>query len=173
MNDYLAAILFFLPAGVANMSPILANKLPIIKHWNTPIDFGKNWRGKRILGDNKRLRGIVFGILTGGVTAVIVSKLNANTVVTMEPFWVGCLLGFGALMGDAVESFFKRQRGFAPGVSWFPFDQTDYIFGGLVLIYPFVHLQLWTVVTIFVVYFGLHILAAYIGFLLGLKDKPI
>ncbi len=173
MNDYIAAMLFFLPAGVANMSPVLANKLPIIKDWNTPIDFGKKWHGKRILGDNKRVRGIIFGTLMGGLTSLIVSKLNVNTVVTLEPFWVGCLLGFGALLGDAVESFFKRQRDIVPGQSWFPFDQTDYIFGGLILILPFVELPLWVIITIFVIYFGLHLVVSYLAYLLNLKDKPI
>ncbi len=173
MNDYVAAILFFLPAGVANMSPMIANRLPVIKDWNTPMDFGKTWDGKRVLGDNKRLRGLLFGTLMGGITAVIVSKLNSNTVVTIDPFWAGCLLGFGALMGDAAESFFKRRRNIAPGQSWFPFDQTDYIVGGLVLIYPFVQLPVWVITTIIVVYFGLHLVVAYLAYLLGLKDHPI
>lgn len=173
MNDYVAAILFFLPAGVANMSPVIANRLPVIKDWNTPMDFGKTWQGKRILGDNKRVRGLVFGTLMGGLTAVVVSKLNANTVVTIAPFWAGSLLGFGALMGDAVESFFKRRRRLAPGQSWFPFDQTDYIVGGLIAIYPFVQLPVWVITTIIVVYFGLHLAVAYLAYLLGLKDRPI
>ena len=173
MNDYVAAILFFLPAGVANMSPMIANRLPVIKDWNTPLDFGKTWDGKRVLGDNKRLRGLLFGTLMGGITAVIVSKLNSNTVVTIDAFWAGCLLGFGALMGDAVESFFKRRRNIAPGQSWFPFDQTDYIVGGLVLIYSFVPLPVWVITTIIVVYFGLHLVVAYLAYLLGLKDQPI
>ncbi len=173
MNDYLAAILFFLPAGVSNASPVIANKLPLIKDWNTPLDFGKTWKGKRILGHNKRLRGVVFGTLMGGLTAIVVSKLNANTVVTIEPFWTGMILGFGALMGDAVESFFKRRRGVPAGDSWFPFDQLDYIVGGLIAITPFVALQSWVVTTILVVYFGLHLITAYLAFRIGLKDKPI
>lgn len=173
MNDYLAAVLFFLPAGVSNMAPVLANRLPIIKNWNTPVDFGAKLAGERLLGDNKRWRGIVSGALLGGVTAVIVSKLNANTIVTIAPFWAGVLLGFGALVGDAVESFFKRRAGIKPGNSWFPFDQTDYIIGGLLTIYPFVQLPGWVILTILVVYFGLHVVFAYVGYLLGLKDKPI
>ncbi len=173
MNDYIAAILFFLPAGVSNMSPILANHIPVLKNWNTPLDLGKKHRGKRILGDNKRIRGIIFGTIMGGLSAVIISKLNANTVVTLGPFWVGCLLGFGALAGDAVESYFKRLRGIAPGASWFPFDQIDFIVGGLLFVIPFVNIPLWVVATIFVVYFGSHIIVVYIAYLLGLKDKPI
>lgn len=173
MNDYVAAILFFLPAGVSNMSPVIANKLPLINKWNTPVDFGTTIDGKRMLGDNKRWRGIVLGTLMGGVTAVAVSKLNANTIVTIAPFWAGVLLGFGALAGDAIESFFKRRIGITPGSSWFPFDQTDYIIGALLAIYPFVQLPLWVITTVFIVYFGLHLLVAYVAYLLKLKDKPI
>ena len=173
MNDYIAAILFFLPAGLGNMSPVIANRLPVIKDWNTPLDFGAHWHGKRVLGDNKRLRGLVFGTLVGGITAVVVSKFNVNTVVTIAPFWAGCLLGAGALLGDALESFIKRQRGIAPGDTWYPFDQLDYKAGGLLLIYPFVQLPQWAMVTIVVAYFGLHLITAYIAYLLGLKDKPI
>jgi CDP-2,3-bis-(O-geranylgeranyl)-sn-glycerol synthase len=172
-NDYVAAILFFLPAGISNMSPVLANKIPGLNHWKTPLDFGKRYKGTRIFGDNKSLRGLVVGTVMGGVTAVVVSKLNANTVVTVPPLTAGLLLGFGALMGDAIESFFKRRSGVKPGDSWFPFDQTDYILGGLLAIYPFVPLPLWVIATILVVYFGLHLVVAYLAYLLGLKDKPI
>lgn len=173
MNDYFAAVLFFLPAGIANMSPVLVNKIPAINQWNTPLDFGKHFRGKRIFGPNKTWRGLLIGTLMGGITAVMISKLNANTVGTLAPFWTGCILGFGALFGDAIESFFKRQRGVAPGQLWFPFDQVDYIIGGLLAIYLFMPLHLWVMLTIIVVYFGLHVLIAYIGYLLGLKKTPI
>lgn len=155
------------------MSPVIANRLPIIRDWNTPMDFGKSWRGKRVLGDNKRLRGLLFGGLMGGLTAVIVSKLNTNAIVTIEPFWAGVILGTGALLGDALESFIKRRRGISPGQTWYPFDQLDYVAGGLLLIYPFVQLPQWALVTIVVVYFGLHLVIAYLAYLLGLKDKPI
>lgn len=173
MNDYIAALLFFAPAGMANMTPVFVNKLPVVRDWNTPLDFGVKWHGKRLLGDNKRLRGLVFGALAGGITAVIISKLNANTVVTIAPFWMGSLLGCGALLGDAVESFFKRLRDLKPGESLFPFDQLDYIAGGLLAAYLVVHIPLWAVLTITVVYFGLHILISYLAFLFGLKDKAI
>lgn len=173
MNDYFAAVLFFLPAGIANMSPVLANQIPLLRDWGVPLDFGKSFRGTRIFGKNKTWRGLIFGTIMGGLSAVVISKLNANTIVTIAPFWVGILLGFGALLGDAVESFFKRRRGIASGEQWFPFDQTDYIIGGLLLVYPFVQIPLWAVTTIFVVYFLLHLIISFLGYLLNLKDKPI
>ena len=172
-NDYIAAILFFLPAGLSNMSPVLANKVPGLREWKTPIDFGRHFRGKRILGDNKTWRGLLTGTVVGGITAVIVSRLNANTVVTIVPFWTGILLGFGALAGDSIESFFKRQVGVKPGDSWFPFDQLDYIIGGLLAILPLVALPMWVITTILTVYFVLHLLVAYLAYRVGLKSKPI
>lgn len=173
MNDYVAAILFFLPAGIANMSPVVANHIPWLKNWRTPMDFGLSSDGHRVLGDSKTWRGIVFGTLMGGLTALVVSHLNTNTVATVPPFIVGCLLGFGALAGDAIESFFKRRRGIKPGNSWFPFDQIDYIIGALILIYLFVPLPLWAMSTIIAVYFVLHIVIVYIFYKLGIRSKPI
>lgn len=173
MNDYVAAILFFLPAGLANMTPPIMNKIPIINTWKTPMDFGKKWGGKRIFGDNKTWRGILSGVIVGGITAVVVSRLNANTVVTVAPLWMGMLLGFGALAGDAVESFIKRRSNLGPGESWFPLDQIDYIIGGLLIAVPFVQLPFWAMLTILVVFFSLHIVTTYLGYLLRIRDRPI
>lgn len=173
MPDYLAALLFFLPAGIANMSPVLANYLPVIKSWETPIDFGLKWRGKVILGPNKRWRGLIFGTLMGGLTALVVARFVPNAIVSSNSFAVGCVLGFGALFGDAIESLFKRRLKIKAGDSWFPFDQIDYILGGLLFILPIVAVPLWAILTIFVAYFGLHLLFAYLGYKVGLKPKPI
>ncbi|HUP26691.1 MAG TPA: CDP-archaeol synthase [Candidatus Limnocylindrales bacterium] len=173
MNDYIAALLFFLPAGLANMTPPIVNKIPGINKWKTPLDLGKTWRGKRLLGDNKTWRGLITATIVGGITAVVVSKLNINTVVTVPPFIMGCLLGFSALVGDAAESFIKRQKGFKPGQSWFPFDQIDYIVSGLLIAKLFVPLPLWAIIINLVAYFGLHIVATYVGYLLKIRDQPI
>jgi CDP-2,3-bis-(O-geranylgeranyl)-sn-glycerol synthase len=47
-------------------------------------------------------------------------------------------MAFGALAGDAVKSFFKRQIGIAPGHRWLGPDQLDFIVGAcafLALVY--------------------------------------
>ena len=49
---------------------------------------------------------------------------------------VGPLFAIGALGGDALKSFFKRQVGIRPGGTWFPFDQIDYIIGGAIASQP-------------------------------------
>lgn len=182
MKEILYAIAFFLPAGIANMTPVLANKIPLLNRWKTPLDFGKSFRGKRIFGANKTWRGLVYGAIVGGVTGLVLYELFPVIIDTFTPglqmnllslFFIGAALGAGALAGDAVESFFKRQGGVKPGESWFPFDQIDYIIGGLFFVWPFVQMTWRFAGIILLAYFGLHLFVSYIGYLLKFKDKPI
>ena len=175
--NVLAAILLFLPAGIANMSPVLANKIPGLKRWKTPLDFGKSIRGRRILGNNKTWRGVVTGTTMAIFTGLLGLALSSHFSFTLSSVLIvsaaSGLMGCGALMGDALESFFKRQRGIRSGESWFPFDQLDYILGGLVFSFPLIRWPLEAMFYIIVVYFGLHLIFSYIGYKVGLKDKPI
>lgn len=163
----LYALLFFLPAGVSNMTPIIASKLPGLRDWKTPMDLGKTWRGKRVFGQNKTWRGLVSGVIAGTLVGVAIFGLSIPVIA------ISAAMSAGALIGDAVESFFKRQRGIESGNTWFPFDQTDYIVGGLVFTLPFGVLPLWLIAWVFIIYFGLHLLSSYVGYVLGLKDRPI
>lgn len=172
-NNYFAAIMFFLPAGLANAAPVVANKIPIINQWKKPVDFGLSWKGKRLTGDNKTWRGVFVGSVLAMVSSVIISKLVPETIVNNSVPLTGFLLGFGALMGDFVESFIKRQMNIKPGSSWFPWDQLDYIIGALAITHWIAPLPVWTVTTIVVFYFLLHLVASYIGYKLKLKPTPI
>lgn len=180
----LFAVWFFLPAGLANVSPIFFSRMPGLKHWNTPLDFGKSYKGRVIFGRNKTWRGLIGGGLVGLLTLLLQSYLYLRFEWARELsgpldygdaalLWLGPLLGLGALAGDAVESFFKRRANVPPGEAWFPFDQTDYIVGGLLLSLPVVRLSLPEYGLIFIVWFLAHLIFSYIGFRLGLKPKPI
>jgi CDP-2,3-bis-(O-geranylgeranyl)-sn-glycerol synthase len=90
------------------------------------------------------------------------------------PTWlVGPLFGLGALGGDAIKSFFKRQLGVSPGKSWFPYDQLDYVIGGAVAVLPFIVLNLRQYVLLTAVWLAIHVASTVIGYRLGLKDAPI
>lgn len=173
MNEYLAALLFFLPAGIANVVPPLANKVPGLNQWKTPLDFGKSINKKRVFGDNKTWRGLVSGTIVAMFAAVIIGQFNTDLIGSLNLWFIGFLLGFGALIGDALESFIKRQMNIKPGDSWFPFDQIDYIVAGLLFVSLSVQLTTNLVLAIFLVYFCLHLIVSYLGNLLGFKDKPI
>jgi CDP-2,3-bis-(O-geranylgeranyl)-sn-glycerol synthase len=183
--DILFALWFFLPAGLANASPVFANKIPILGTLGMPLDGGKHFRGKRIFGDHKTVRGLAVGTLTGSVTGAIqyvvfqsVGFIQNMSLTDYRSFWwavlLGALLGFGALAGDAVKSFFKRQFSVPSGKSWFPFDQIDYIVGGLLASSLVVDLpQRSAYIWIGLVWFLIHPAATFVGWLLGLKESPI
>lgn len=165
------------------MSPVLANKVPLLNRWETALDFGKSYRGKRIFGDNKTWRGLVMGMIAASVIIAVQKYYFSHSLWILEHsafdyrpthIWLlGPLFGIGALLGDAVESFIKRQINIRSGDSWYPFDQLDYIVGGLVFAAPIVVLTPRLAFYVFVAYFGLHLVTSYLGYLLHLKDKPI
>ncbi len=184
MGIILFALWFFLPAGIANSAPVFANKIPLLSRLGMPIDRGKTFRSKRIFGDHKTVRGFVAGIISAIAVTVLQMILYSNfewaetisrSIDYSNPIVIlmGASLGFGALAGDAIESFFKRQLSIQSGKSWFPFDQIDYIVGALFMSSPFVSLSFGEYLTIFAVWFLIHPVATFIGWMLKLKDSPI
>lgn len=179
----LSVLWFFLPAGLGNLAPVIAAKIPLLKKYSHPIDNLQKFWGKRILGDHKTVRGLIAGICAGIITAYLqvfiynhlgfirsISPIDYNNI---NPFFFGLLASFGALFGDALKSFFKRQLNIPAGKSWFPFDQIDYILGGILFTALYIQLSLKLYIILFVVWFFLHPLSTFIGWLLRLKDEPI
>jgi CDP-2,3-bis-(O-geranylgeranyl)-sn-glycerol synthase len=184
MDVILFALWFFLPAGVANMAPVFANKIPGLRKWNLPLDYGRKFRGKRIFGDSKTWRGLLLGIVLATVTLGLqvwafnnygwAQDIANNINYFVFPVYIlGPLFAIGALGGDALESFFKRQRGLKEGQSWFPFDQLDYIIGGLIASFPIIELTLKEYLAVIIVWFCVHLLFVYIGYVLGVRDAKI
>ena len=125
----------------------VANASAVIVGGGKPIDFGKSFKdGHRILGDGKTWRGLLAGTflgMTAGFGLVVVAKyLNTSEyaflgVTDFEGFPLMILilfsLCFGALLGDIIESFFKRRIGKDRGQDWIPFDQLDFLVGALLV----------------------------------------
>lgn len=184
LHDIAFVIFYFLPAAVANSVPIPASKLPGLRRWETPLDGGRKWRGQPVLGPHKTWRGVVIGIITATITLWIeqetvrhlgwAERLTAGFGYASYPTLIlGPLFAIGALGGDALKSFFKRRRGTKSGETWFPFDQLDYIVGGALLTATFIRLTLAEYIWLFVIWFGIHLLASYLGYRGHLKDQPI
>jgi len=183
LNNILLALWFFLPAGIANATPVFAKKISFFDKLDYPIDFKKSINGTRIFGDHKTFRGLVTGIIMAIITAGLQKIIfdNSPELRTSLGFdfssinfvLYGFLAGFGALIGDALKSFFKRRVNIKPGSAWFPFDQIDYIVGGIVFLIPLIRLEAVQYLITFVVWFGMHLIFTYFGYLLKLKDEPI
>lgn len=183
-KDVFFAIWFFLPAGIANMMPIFVAKIPQLKRFDAPIDLGKSYRGNRVFGSHKTWRGLIAGIIFGTLTLWLqqlavehsgwLQTWTAHVDYSQLPTLIlGPLFAIGALGGDAIESFFKRQRGIPPGQGWFPFDQTDYIIGASIASVPFVSFTLVQYVAWVMIGLIAHVITSAIGYVLGLKERPI
>lgn len=184
LANALFVLWFFLPAGVANMTPIFVARFPGLRCWNAPLDGGLTYRGVRIFGENKTWRGLICGMIAATVVLALQQWLAEHSAAiqtltagydypALPTLLLGPLLGFGALAGDAIESFFKRQHRVPPGDSWFPFDQIDYIIGGALACLPVLQLTLMQYAVLLLIWFGMHLLVSFIGYVLGLKAKPI
>lgn len=183
LNNILLAFWILIPAAVANTTPVIVARLPIIKNINYPIDFGATLRGKRVFGDHKTIRGLVCGMLAGIGVVFLQSYLFENIekieeliefdYTLLNPLTFGLLLSFGALAGDAIESFFKRQLGVGPGKPWIPFDQIDSIIGVIIFTLPYYQFDLMIYVIMFLIWSLGHPLSTITGYLVKLKDEPI
>lgn len=184
LKDLFFTIWFFLPAGIANVMPIFVANIPALKRFDAPIDFGKIYHGKRIFGSHKTWRGLIAGIVFGTLTlwlqqlavqhsAWLLVWTARVSYAQLPTLILGPLFAIGALGGDAIESFFKRQRGIPPGHGWFPFDQTDYIIGSAIASKPFVALSVMEYAILIILWLIIHVVASVIGYFAGLKERPI
>ena len=122
------------------MAPVFASHL--FPKWGYPVNAGKTFRGQRIFGDHKTIRGFLAGIFVSSLVYGVQQLAFRESQLIREmslldygnhSLWLGAILGTGALGGDLLKSFFKRQVAIAPGKSWFPFDQIDWMIGTLLI----------------------------------------
>jgi CDP-2,3-bis-(O-geranylgeranyl)-sn-glycerol synthase len=183
INELIFVWWFFMPSGVANIAAFFSGKIPYFKKFSYPADFYIKFRGKRLLGEHKTIRGFIFGVISAiAIVYLQIYLYNSfgfiRDIVPLDynlvnPYIFGFLSGFGALFGDSVKSFFKRQIGVAPGKSWVPFDQIDYIIGGILFTSFYTRLSAEQYVALFVVWFLLHPLTTLLGYILRLKESPL
>lgn len=184
LQDILFALWFLLPAAVSNAAPVFAAALPGLKTLNAPIDGGKTWRGHPILGSHKTWRGIISGIIAATLVLLVQQLLfehfswaqylsSGVNYAALPVLLLGPFFAIGALGGDAVESFLKRQKNIKSGGTWIPFDQLDYIIGSVLVSLFFVILSPLQYIWIFIVWFLAHLSASFVGYKLGLKKDPI
>jgi CDP-2,3-bis-(O-geranylgeranyl)-sn-glycerol synthase len=134
LETILQAFLIILPAYFANGSAVILGG-------GKPIDGGKIWRNKRVLGDGKTWWGLLGGTTAGVLFGWLVLECLLNNYLqynivsfggTRFSILILFSICFGALLGDIIKSFFKRRLGKDRGTDWIPFDQLDFIVGALV-----------------------------------------
>lgn len=182
MDEILFVLWFLLPAGAANMAPVLARRWSWLDRFDRPVDGGKVFRGQRILGDHKTWRGFIAGWLLASAVVLVQFWLHDNSqgfrdfyqidISNLNPLLWSTALTLGALGGDAAKSFFKRQMNIAPGKNWVPFDQLDFVLGTFIAVAWLVDMPLRFYVIALLLGLFLHPLINLLGWVLRIKDKP-
>lgn len=165
------------PAYVPNNAAVLFGGGP-------PIDGGRTWGGRRVLGDGKTWRGTAAGWATGILFALVLNRLASPAGdalgVALPTFPLGAMLALplGAMVGDIGASFLKRRSGRERGAPFPGLDQLDFVVGALGL--AVVAAPTWFTDTFTLAVLGvivvltpvLHITTNGIAYALGLKDEP-
>lgn len=174
------ALWFIFPAYVANSVPVQVSKIKILEKFSRPVDFGRSWQGKRIFGDSKTWRGLIFGVLFGTLVGILQTyfQVDAGGFFTgailseMSP-QLAFMLSLGALIGDLVGSFVKRRLGFQPGVHAPLLDQLNFVFGA----YFFAYFLTFTIdydqfFVVLVITPTIHLFFNFIAWIYKLKKQP-
>lgn len=163
VREFTDALWYILPAYFASISPVWFRL-----EGKTPLDFGRKFRGKPLFGHSKTVRGFIGGAMCGAALGAAQQFLFNKP----DGFALGVLLGFGAMTGDLVKSFFKRRLNIAPGEQWFPFDQLDFLLGGLLFAWTVEAPTLLGLIFLLVITPPLHILSNILDHKAGLKRVP-
>lgn len=168
---------YLVPMGAANLAPFFIRR--IFPRLAVPIDVLVKRPG--LFGSHKTLRGILIAPIAGILAFAIQKFLGNNTAIAGLGFfpyatmtlWFGFFAGLGAIIGDLLRAWVKRRLGIRPGGRFVPFDQMDYLFGGIFFTLGF-YQPTWNVVlgTLFAGIF-LHIVINLAGHGLGLKEESL
>ena len=179
----LAGLWLMLPALIPNSAAVLVGG-------GTPMDFGRSWNGRRILGDGKTWRGFVggtaAGVLFGAFQIVVGDSAGLGDAWSHgewpSAFVVVLCLGLGSMVGDSMGSFIKRRLGVERGIKAPGLDQYNFVIGAVVLVIVFrfdwfdLHFMegnaIWGLVAVLVVVPLLHRGINIIGYKMGKKNVP-
>lgn len=158
-----------------------ANGLCMLARGKHPIDGGRTFRGKPLLGKGKTWEGLLFGLLVATLVGAFqmlaypflpwgLSPVPLD-ILPMSPF-LGFVIGLGAMAGDLGGSFIKRRMGLARGKPAPLLDQLDFMIGMLVFL-SFVAAVKWEWAVILLVLTPiLHLAANRIAYWTRIKNVP-
>ncbi|WP_255194820.1 CDP-2,3-bis-(O-geranylgeranyl)-sn-glycerol synthase [Halorarius litoreus] len=177
VETVVVALWAMLPAYVPNNAAVLLGG-------GAPIDGGRTWRGRRLLGDGKTWRGTAIGTVVGVALALALNAVQPTLVALVGfglpvfPLAVAVALAFGAMLGDILASFLKRRTGRKRGAAFPVLDQLDFVVVALLLatlVAPAWVFEVFTLPRVVVVLVAtplLHLTTNAGAYVLGLKEEP-
>ena len=161
------AILFIIPAYVANSIPVLLGGGP-------PLDGGKKWNdGRPILGGGKTTRGAIAALASATIIGAIYPFLPLGSgLVSQMTIFIGLLMGIGTVLGDIIGSFLKRRLNIERGAALPLVDQDGFVLVTLLLVHFLIPVPLLYWIFILVLTPLVHVAFNIIAYLAKWKDVP-
>lgn len=177
LSTIVVAFWLMLPAYVPNNAAVLAGG-------GRPIDGGRIWKERRVLGDGKTWRGTAVGTAVGTTLALVLNAMSgaAGAALGVDlptfPLAVAVALPLGAMCGDIAASFLKRRTGRQRGAPFPVVDQLDFVV--LALVFAFVVAPGWfreaftlgVLAVVLLLTPILHVATNVLAYWFGFKDEP-
>jgi CDP-2,3-bis-(O-geranylgeranyl)-sn-glycerol synthase len=181
------AIWTFLPVLGAPLAHAPVLRFDLLKPLKKPLDRGRTLHGKRLLGDNKTLRGALVMFAGVEAAALLLHRSAAyrqrlpREVAQANPAVVGALLGLATVAGELPNSFAKRRlgvrpgarRGGATGVALSIVDQADVVLAAWPLLAPVHRMSAREAATVFATVAAIHVPINLVGYAVGARETPI
>jgi len=190
--DPLACALFltvaFVLAGLAHSAWL---RTAASRRLLVPLDGGARFRGRRVFGENKTIRGFVVMVPAASAAFAMLRVLIARLAPSIAAdLWrlnavgyaaLGALAGFGFMLGELPNSFVKRQLDVAPGMAppgrvgtviTFVVDRVDSIVGMLIALSLAAPTPWMTWFYVLLIGPGIHLAFSALLFRLGVKARP-
>lgn len=190
--DPLSCALFltvaFVLAGFAHSAWL---RMPASRRLLVPLDGGARFRGKRVFGENKTVRGFVVMVPAAATAFALlhVVLMRAAPPIAAD-LWrletagyaaLGAWAGLGFMLGELPNSFVKRQLDVAPGMApasragtvvTFVVDRVDSIIGMMLAISLVTPTPWMTWVYVLIIGPGIHLAFSVLLHRLGVKARP-
>ena len=191
-TDPLSCALFltvaFVLAGLAHSAWL---RTPASRRLLIPLDGGARFRGKRVFGENKTVRGFIVMVPAAAATfALLHLTLSRVAPAVAGDLWrldtagyaaLGAWAGLGFMLGELPNSFIKRQLDVAPGMAppgkvgtavTFIVDRIDSIIGMIVAISLVVPTPWMTWIYVLIIGPGIHLAFSVLLYRIGVKARP-
>jgi CDP-2,3-bis-(O-geranylgeranyl)-sn-glycerol synthase len=178
-------LLAFVFAGLAQTAWFAS---PQSGRFNQPLDGHLRFRGRRLFGDNKTVRGFIVMVPACASAFAVLALLTGDPAsLGLWPLSIpgyavaGAFAGMGFMAGELPNSFLKRQLDIAPGEAppgrfasacHFLVDRLDSGIGMLLALGLLIPVGWMTVATVLMVGPVIHWSFSVLMFRLGVKGRP-
>jgi CDP-2,3-bis-(O-geranylgeranyl)-sn-glycerol synthase len=124
-DGFLSAAWLVVALSIAGAAHVLWLKSSSGKRFALPLDGGATFRGRRVFGANKQVRGLMMMPLAGAMAFMLLGGLRDRYPDWMAAgLWdispgayaaLGFACGLAFMLAELPNSFFKRQLDVAPG----------------------------------------------------------